>query len=45
MVSKRCKRAGKYEKYEFEYAEASEPPCLEGERWVDIDVEKLRAAA
>ena len=28
--------------YEFEYAEASEPACLAGERWVDIDVEKLR---
>ena len=28
--------------YEFEYAEASEPPCLEGERRGDIDVEKLR---
>ena len=40
VVNKRCKRAGKYE---FEYAEASEPACLEGERWVDIDVEKMRA--
>jgi hypothetical protein len=39
VVNKKHKRAGKYE---FEYAEASEPARLEGERWVDIDVEKLR---
>jgi len=39
VVNKKRKRAGKYE---FEYAEASEPARLEGERWVDIDVEKLR---
>ena len=39
VVNKKQKRTGKYE---FEYAEASEPARLEGERWVDIDVEKLR---
>ena len=32
VVNKKRKRAGKYE---FEYAEASEPARLEGERWVD----------
>ena len=28
--------------HEFELAEAREPACLAGERWVEIDVEKLR---
>ena len=27
--------------HEFELAEAREPACLEGERWVEIDVEKF----
>ena len=31
--------------HEFELAEAREPACLAGERWVEIDVEKLRIAA
>jgi hypothetical protein len=40
MVSGKRKQTGGHE---FELAEAREPACLEGERWVEIHVEKLPA--
>ena len=42
VLSGRCKQTGGHE---FEFAEAQEPACLAGERWVEIDVEKLRGIA
>ena len=42
VLSGRCKQTGGHE---FELAEAREPACLAGERWVEIDVEKLKTAS
>ena len=42
VLSGRRKQTGGHE---FELAEAREPACLAGERWVEIDVEKLRGIA